>query len=326
VEGEVWDLFPFQSVPDFSLVDDPEDCLINAAFNNDLEGVKEALKYNANINAKKVHEINAGPYMGTIWLAPALIWASFQGNAAVAKYLVSQGADQDAADSWKHQTALDWAWELRHIPVISFLEEQRKRKEALELRIINEDDVELQSMLKDLDQLHSQNQQQLQEAFSILECKTNEAITRYLTIKNDFREHLKSKEKDIFLFQKEVRAKVGELQELDRQICSFRNEDIIIGISRLVEQADFGQMDEERLSSVEILLKKTLRQVKEKKECLLRKRAIEEQNLCCVCLSNPRSILLLPCQHVCVCEDCKEKVNECPLDHTAIEQRIKVFL
>eukprot|EP00597_Dinobryon_sp_UTEXLB2267_P005506 CAMPEP_0170074406 /NCGR_PEP_ID=MMETSP0019_2-20121128/11702_1 /TAXON_ID=98059 /ORGANISM="Dinobryon sp., Strain UTEXLB2267" /LENGTH=475 /DNA_ID=CAMNT_0010284661 /DNA_START=1 /DNA_END=1428 /DNA_ORIENTATION=+ len=60
-----------------------------------------------------------------------------------------------------------------------------------------------------------------------------------------------------------------------------------------------------------------------------------ESNLCCVCLENPKCVVLLPCKHLCICETCGEadveewitfKVKKCPICRERIQQRYKVFM
>ncbi len=47
---------------------------------------------------------------------------------------------------------------------------------------------------------------------------------------------------------------------------------------------------------------------------------------CSVCLAEKKSILLLPCKHVCLCSGCGEKVSDCPLCRTKIEAKQTIFL
>jgi hypothetical protein len=47
---------------------------------------------------------------------------------------------------------------------------------------------------------------------------------------------------------------------------------------------------------------------------------------CTVCLDKPREQLLMPCKHVCVCTDCGNNVEQCPLCRVTIAERVRVFL
>ena len=50
--------------------------------------------------------------------------------------------------------------------------------------------------------------------------------------------------------------------------------------------------------------------------------------LCVVCLAEERRVLLLPCRHLCVCEDCAgdRRLERCPLCRAAIEDRMRVYV
>lgn len=59
---------------------------------------------------------------------------------------------------------------------------------------------------------------------------------------------------------------------------------------------------------------------------------VADQNLpmevrCIVCMENPREIILLPCNHVCLCEDCAEKIDrKCPVCKGSIEGKRAAYL
>ncbi|XP_061711907.1 mitochondrial E3 ubiquitin protein ligase 1-like [Cydia pomonella] len=49
--------------------------------------------------------------------------------------------------------------------------------------------------------------------------------------------------------------------------------------------------------------------------------------LCVVCIENPKQIILLPCGHVCLCEDCSDRITEqCPICRERIESRVPAFI
>uniref|UniRef100_A0A6A7FZT5 von Willebrand factor type A domain containing protein n=1 Tax=Hirondellea gigas TaxID=1518452 RepID=A0A6A7FZT5_9CRUS len=52
----------------------------------------------------------------------------------------------------------------------------------------------------------------------------------------------------------------------------------------------------------------------------------EDATTCCVCLTNAKNILLRPCRHVCLCDECAPKVQKCPLCSEVITKRTKVYL
>lgn len=45
---------------------------------------------------------------------------------------------------------------------------------------------------------------------------------------------------------------------------------------------------------------------------------------CVVCLDKQKTILLQPCNHFCLCENCEEMMTKCPLCRERIERKVKV--
>ena len=55
-----------------------------------------------------------------------------------------------------------------------------------------------------------------------------------------------------------------------------------------------------------------------------------ESALCVVCISNPKTVLLLPCRHVCVCPECCEAMLQmeplCPLCRANVDTHLEIFV
>ncbi|XP_065663749.1 mitochondrial ubiquitin ligase activator of nfkb 1 isoform X2 [Hydra vulgaris] len=49
------------------------------------------------------------------------------------------------------------------------------------------------------------------------------------------------------------------------------------------------------------------------------------ENACSVCLYQPRSVVILPCGHVCSCKSCTERLSLCPICRTIIERYVPIF-
>jgi hypothetical protein len=47
---------------------------------------------------------------------------------------------------------------------------------------------------------------------------------------------------------------------------------------------------------------------------------------CCICLDEPKTIVLMPCKHMCMCEACAFVVDICPICRKKIKNRISVFI
>ncbi|KAJ1531516.1 hypothetical protein ONE63_000191 [Megalurothrips usitatus] len=75
---------------------------------------------------------------------------------------------------------------------------------------------------------------------------------------------------------------------------------------------------------------KRLRLEKSRKERRQRARPsgdFSENELCSVCRENPKEVVLLPCGHVCICEDCSEDITDkCPVCRADIESRNPAYI
>jgi len=79
---------------------------------------------------------------------------------------------------------------------------------------------------------------------------------------------------------------------------------------------------------LEITLKGTVQKIEHKKHEILEKQAeeIKKQRQCVVCKDKDRSVAFVPCGHLCVCEVCTQAVNECPICHQAVQQKMKIVI
>ena len=56
--------------------------------------------------------------------------------------------------------------------------------------------------------------------------------------------------------------------------------------------------------------------------------SISESNECIVCYSFARTMVMMPCRHLCLCSNCgnHESMTKCPICCATIEERINVFI
>ncbi|KAF4669411.1 hypothetical protein FOZ61_004174 [Perkinsus olseni] len=55
-------------------------------------------------------------------------------------------------------------------------------------------------------------------------------------------------------------------------------------------------------------------------------KSLKDESLCVVCQTELRTVVLMPCRHMCVCTRCSERLgSECPLCRDHIKERLKVF-
>ena len=54
--------------------------------------------------------------------------------------------------------------------------------------------------------------------------------------------------------------------------------------------------------------------------------SLDDSKTCVVCMDAPLQMVLVPCGHMCVCEECSSQILQCPLCRTPTENALKVFL
>eukprot|EP00828_Plagiopyla_frontata_P027466 TRINITY_DN35672_c0_g1_i1.p1 TRINITY_DN35672_c0_g1~~TRINITY_DN35672_c0_g1_i1.p1 ORF type:complete len:209 (+),score=40.74 TRINITY_DN35672_c0_g1_i1:320-946(+) len=52
----------------------------------------------------------------------------------------------------------------------------------------------------------------------------------------------------------------------------------------------------------------------------------EQQQLCCICLEQPKNAVLMPCRHNAICMECANKVKLCPMCQEKIVEIVKIYL
>lgn len=74
-------------------------------------------------------------------------------------------------------------------------------------------------------------------------------------------------------------------------------------------------------------LKKELEKTRKDRRRRMRDEDLPENQVCVVCRQNPREMIMLPCGHVCLCEDCAEEITEtCPVCRRKIEKKSAAYI
>ncbi|XP_011170586.1 mitochondrial E3 ubiquitin protein ligase 1 [Solenopsis invicta] len=74
-------------------------------------------------------------------------------------------------------------------------------------------------------------------------------------------------------------------------------------------------------------LRQSLEISRQERRQRVRDRDLREDQICVVCNTNAREIILLPCGHVCICEDCSVSINNnCPICRTQIVERAAAYI
>ncbi|EZA62430.1 hypothetical protein DMN91_003756 [Ooceraea biroi] len=74
-------------------------------------------------------------------------------------------------------------------------------------------------------------------------------------------------------------------------------------------------------------LRQSLEASRQERRQRVRDSDLREDQICVVCKTNAREIILLPCGHVCICEDCSASINNnCPICRTQITQKAAAYI
>ena len=65
----------------------------------------------------------------------------------------------------------------------------------------------------------------------------------------------------------------------------------------------------------------------------MRSKTRDDSALCCVCQDGAKTVLLLPCRHLCVCENCSSATDSrrrrllrcCPICRETVEEMMKIY-
>ena len=143
---------------------------------------------------------------------------------------------------------------------------------------------------------------------------------------------------DKAISQKETALEYCKIAEANARQAAQEKADAVVR-AEAAEQSNFeryfgvgsdsASLTLEELDSVETKLRKALNTITEAKETHMRRR-LEQQDsekACVVCMEGNKTVLLLPCKHLCVCSHCSDRVEltHCPLCRIEIESKIKTF-
>ncbi|KAL1494895.1 hypothetical protein ABEB36_010409 [Hypothenemus hampei] len=91
-------------------------------------------------------------------------------------------------------------------------------------------------------------------------------------------------------------------------------------VRKYVKRQKLLKDEEERKIKMEETRKKRRRMIRNTQ-------GLPENQICVVCRSNPIEIILLPCGHVCLCEDCADDISlQCPICRASIEMKSAAYV
>jgi predicted nuclease with TOPRIM domain len=153
-----------------------------------------------------------------------------------------------------------------------------------------------------------------------------------ITLKESLVVDYNSRSETIALKHSLVKEEMRQLQK-DNTKLQGENEQLVVENTELKSQVSRLQLENEEInaslcklmgSTVDSLSMIALQGLKEqlyttlasvaKREIVIREEEKREKE-CALCMENPRNIMLKPCNHVCMCEECAKKVvkKRCPI-------------
>lgn len=95
-------------------------------------------------------------------------------------------------------------------------------------------------------------------------------------------------------------------------------------IGAMVARRYWKDRTEQRLA---FELRQALAESRKERRQRVRDKELRDDQVCVVCRTNPREIILLPCGHVCLCEDCSVDITSgCPVCRAPISQKSPAYI
>ncbi|GMH51393.1 hypothetical protein TrST_g4603 [Triparma strigata] len=106
-------------------------------------------------------------------------------------------------------------------------------------------------------------------------------------------------------------------------------DDLRSKVKELTGMSNYKNKSLEEMEQIESYLKSSLESVGAAKEKLIKERMSteEEKRMCVICQTSPKTVLLMPCRHMCLCQVCSRhnELVKCPLCREKITQKIDVY-
>lgn len=165
------------------------------------------------------------------------------------------------------------------------------------------------------------------EIFDSVSVRDSETLQRQLDLMNSLQE-------ENFSLKEEVRAGKTIVSNTEKALSILEQrisvkDKALKSADELINGSNLSKHSMEQLIEMENKLRHAMDMIARQKETLLESRLTEqeEKNLCVICQAETKTVLLLPCRHLCTCKECSERAElvNCPLCRTLITQKIDVF-
>lgn len=225
---------------------------------------------------------------------------STSGRVETTRNLVSNMAESLGTNLQQDRDEIDQLLKIQNEQLKSFLEEKRQRH-SRQLIAAAEEGFARRLREKDLEmeKIKRQNQE-LMERFTQLNAESHHWQTK-----------LRSTETIVNLLRTNLHQAQQQQQQQQNAFPMSREQS--------KEGCGDSEADDCASSYVDDRNDAHIRTFNENKE-------LREQRTCRVCRCNDVSMLLLPCRHLCLCQDCEGQLNACPLCRTRKNASVQVYM
>eukprot|EP00607_Mallomonas_marina_P010023 CAMPEP_0182421962 /NCGR_PEP_ID=MMETSP1167-20130531/7550_1 /TAXON_ID=2988 /ORGANISM="Mallomonas Sp, Strain CCMP3275" /LENGTH=452 /DNA_ID=CAMNT_0024599635 /DNA_START=19 /DNA_END=1380 /DNA_ORIENTATION=+ len=140
----------------------------------------------------------------------------------------------------------------------------------------------------------------------------------------------KAAEAKLDLMRQQMNRLISELAEFKTHVEIMETEKESLGEQvRFLRGIGLEKLDLQKCEELERDLRSALSAVEMRKTALIHEEISNknEMRVCVICKEREKSVLLLPCRHLCLCSSCAdhEKLDMCPLCRRAIVHKISVY-
>ncbi|CAD8165429.1 unnamed protein product [Paramecium octaurelia] len=132
----------------------------------------------------------------------------------------------------------------------------------------------------------------------------------------------RAKSQQAIAFQQQNCIMQYQLQLEQNRVNQLQLENEMMKLQLKIYEGDLEilrQQNFEDIKKIENQLVKTLKQISLYKDSMIQKN-------CVICMQKEYSMIISPCGHICVCEDCSKQINQCPIDREKITKMQKAYL
>mmetsp|Transcript_8829 Transcript_8829/g.7890 ORF Transcript_8829/g.7890 Transcript_8829/m.7890 type:complete len:346 (-) Transcript_8829:20-1057(-) len=141
----------------------------------------------------------------------------------------------------------------------------------------------------------------------------------------------KAVETKMLTLTKQNNGLIAQLSELQLIVDTLQADQQSNNRNLLIYQGNQNEIDKlslDECTQYENQLKSSIEIIGRRREYLLRNvQSPNEQRLCVICIEREKTVLLLPCRHLCLCEVCStyDSLTNCPVCRRKINDKINAF-